>query len=121
MTIKEKIKNFKSSVQKSTFLKVIITLSALIYPALWILPYFDIFSDILDFTFLNPIPLLWIGFYSSIALIYFVGLSFINFLIVLANAFLIAFMMFVSMMGGIGAPISLAIKMIFPFIPLSWL
>lgn len=121
MTIKENIKNFKSSVRNSTFLKVIITLSALIYPALWILPYYNIFSDILDLNFLNPIPLLWVGFYSSIALIYFVGVSFINVLIVIANIFFILVTMFVSMMGGVLAPVGLTIKMILPFIPLTWI
>lgn len=121
MSIKENIKTFKNSVQNSIFLKIIITLSALIYPALWILPYYNIFYDILNVNFLNPMLLMWLGFYSSIALIYFVGISFINVLIVLINASIILFLMFISMMGGVGAPVSLAIKMIFPFIPLSWL
>jgi len=117
MSVKENIGTFKNSVRKSTFLKVIITLLSLIYPALWILPYYNIIS----IDFLNPMIHMWIGFYGCIILIYFVGINPINILLVLINVCIILFLMFISMMGGSGFPWALIIKMILPIIPFPWI
>ncbi|MBS4537103.1 hypothetical protein GOQ27_01435 [Clostridium sp. D2Q-11] len=117
MVIKENISNLKTLIQKNKFLKVIIMILPLIYPTIFVLNINGILSNEL----FNPIPLVWIGFYSSIILIYFLGLNLINILLVLINVCIILILMFISMMGGVGAPLSLTIKMILPFIPLHWL
>ncbi|NBI06579.1 hypothetical protein [Senegalia massiliensis] len=117
MVIIENINSLKNSIQDSIFLKLIIMISALIYPTIFVLG----FNGILNMEILNPMLLMWIGFYTSIILIYFVGISLINILIVLINVFIILFLMFVSMMGGSGVPWALIIKMILPIIPFSWI
>ncbi|MBS4539573.1 hypothetical protein GOQ27_13950 [Clostridium sp. D2Q-11] len=118
MIIRENISTLKNLIQKNIFLKLIIIISTLIYPTIFLL---DI-TDILSIEFLNPMfSTMWIGFYSSIILMYFVGVSLINILLVLINVCIILFFMFASLMGGIEGPLALTIKMILPFIPLDWL
>ncbi|WP_130807083.1 hypothetical protein [Senegalia massiliensis] len=117
MVIIENINSLKNSIQDSIFLKLIIMISALIYPTIFALG----FNGIISIEILNPMLLMWIGFYSSIILIYFVSINPINILLVIINVCIILFLMFISMMGGSGAPWALIIKMILPIIPFSWI
>lgn len=120
MVIRENISALKKLIQNSLVLKLIIMISTLIYPTIFLLDTLDALG-IISIEILSPVYLMWVGFYSSIFLIYFVGVSFINILLVLINVCIILLIMFGFLMGGPGAVLRLTIKMILPFIPLNWL
>ncbi|NBI08302.1 hypothetical protein D3Z33_15725 [Senegalia massiliensis] len=120
MVIRENINSLKNSIQENIFLKLIIIISTLIYPTIFVLDILDMLG-IISIEIFSPVYLMWVGFYSSIILIYFVGINLINILLVLINVCVTLFIMFGFLMGGIGAVLGITIKMILPFIPFSWI
>lgn len=104
------------AIARTKFLKVTLILSSAILPILFILT----FANIVDSGVINIISYLWVGFYSSIFLIKFVDIDWLEKILIILNAFVILTMLLGSLMGGIHGILLVILKMILPFIPAAW-
>lgn len=105
------------AIAKTKFLKISLLISSAILPILFVLT----FSNIIDSAVINIMSYLWVGFYSSVFLIKFVDIDWLEKLLITLNAFVILTMILGSLMGGIQGILIVILKMVLPFIPTGWI
>lgn len=112
---REDARLIKKTINENKVLKLVILIASVSFPLILI----GNMTGIISIDYVNFIDTLWIGFYSSIILIFFVDsepLYSFKTLLFIPNFIAVLFVITFSLMGGVEALLSTIIKMVLPFL-----
>lgn len=114
---RKNIKSIRNNIQENKMLKLIILISSLILPIIFILNA----AGILNNDVFNFYSFLWVGFYSTIFLFLFIDKKAVIVVLIVFNILILIFALIGSLLAGLNGLLLVTIKMILPFIPEQWI